>query len=503
MSQTPRAGTPVVIGRYRVVGRLGEGGMGTVYRGVDDSGRGVAIKVIRREYAADPQYRARFQAEVAAAQRVRPFCTAPVLDADPHADPPYLVTEFVEGPSLDDAVTDRGPLRGADLEALAVGMATALTAIHDAGIVHRDLKPANVLLSPLGPRVIDFGIARSELDGTRLTATGGIVGTPAFMAPEQLAGASASPATDVFAWGATVAFAARAKPCFDGPTVPAIIHRIVSGEPDLTGLQGTVLEVVRAALAKDPARRPTAQQLLEHLISGAPRISGAPKAAPASPPVPSPHPGDPPVPPGGLAPARPDGAAAWPGGAAARPDAASARPGAGTWQALPQPALDTDAAVGLVEQQYRQAAEAGDSAAMYQLGVLLSARGQTAEADYWYRRATAAMDTPPPGNGHPGYGVPATRAGHAPGLPAAAGRYNTTAICALILGVVGLLTCGLSSIPAIIFGHLGWNQTRRAGQKGLGMAAAGIACGWVMVGIWLLIGLAFLISDDSSTSGTF
>ena len=187
---------PGQIGPYRVVDRLGEGGMGTVYVGLDASGRKVAIKVIRREYAADRQYRARFEAEVSAAQRVRPFCTAPVLDADPGAEPPYLVTEFVNGPSLDEAVVGNGALRGADLEAVAVGIATALTAIHDAGVVHRDLKPSNVLLSTFGPRVIDFGIARS-LDGTRLTATGGIVGTPAFMAPEQLHGRGATPASDV------------------------------------------------------------------------------------------------------------------------------------------------------------------------------------------------------------------------------------------------------------------------------------------------------------------
>ncbi|GAA4068423.1 protein kinase domain-containing protein [Actinomadura miaoliensis] len=421
-----------------------------------------------------------------------------MLDADPHADPPYLVTEFVEGPSLRDAVTDGGPLRGADLEALAVGMATALTAIHDAGIVHRDLKPDNVLLSALGPRVIDFGIARSELDGTRLTVPGGIVGTPAFMAPEQLAGASASPATDVFAWAATVAFAARAKPCFDGPSVPAIIHRIARGEPDLTGLQGTVLEVVRAALAKDPARRPTAPQLLEHLISGAPKVAAA------SPPLPSVRHGGSPAHSGGLSPARPDNAATPPGGATAQPDGTHARPGAGAWESLPRPAMDTDAAVGLVEEHYRQAAEAGDSAAMYQLGALLRARGQTAEADYWYRRATAAMDTPPPGNGRPGYGVPATQAParHVQGMPAAAGRHNTTAMCALVLGVVGLLTCGLSSVPAILFGHLASKQARRAGQKTPGMATAGIACGLAMVAIWVVVALFLLMSDGSSMAGT-
>ncbi|HEY8478761.1 MAG TPA: serine/threonine-protein kinase, partial [Spirillospora sp.] len=152
---------PERIGPYRIVDCLGEGGMGTVFAGLDADGKKVAIKVIKPAFADDRRYRARFEAEVKAAQRVRPFCTAPVLDADPAADPPYLVTEYVNGPSLKKLVTETGPLRGADLEAVAIGIATALTAVHDAGIIHRDLKPANVLLSTFGPRVIDFGIARS------------------------------------------------------------------------------------------------------------------------------------------------------------------------------------------------------------------------------------------------------------------------------------------------------------------------------------------------------
>jgi hypothetical protein len=428
---------PARIGPYRVLDRLGEGGMGTVYAGVDDSGRKVAIKVIRKDLAADPRYRARFDSEVAAAQRVRPFCTAPVLDADPRADPPYLVTEFVSGSSLQHVVAQGGPLRGADLEALAVGMASALTAIHDAGIVHRDLKPANVLLSPFGPRVIDFGIART-VDATRLTATGGIVGTPIYMAPEQLNGRDVTPASDVFAWGATVAFAARGAPCFSGNSMPAVLHRIISGEPDLSGLDGTLLAVVRAALAKDPADRPTAQQLLERLISSGP--SSARRQTP--------------------------------------------------------PAHGTDGPAALVERQYRQAAEAGDKAAMYNLGVLLSWRGQAAEADYWYRRAAAAQSRYAPVTTH-AYPVHPQ-----PGHTHQVGRHNSAAVYALTFGLVGLITCGLPSIPAIVAGHIAWNQIRRTGQRGAGMAVTGIALGWVMLAFWLLVAIGMLVDDPATHGGT-
>ncbi|MFI0356739.1 protein kinase [Actinomadura sp. 9N407] len=486
---------PARIGPYTIEKRLGEGGMGTVYLGADSSGRKVAIKVIRSEHAADPMYRARFESEVAAAQRVRPFCTAPVLDADPGADPPYLVTEFVAGSSLQDAA----PLRGADLEALAVGMASALTAIHDAGVVHRDLKPANVLLSPYGPRVIDFGIARG-VETTRLTVTGGLVGTPSFMSPEQLNGKDVTPASDVFAWGATLAFAASGTPCFGGDTLPAIIHRIMSGEPDLRGLDGTLLTVVRAALAKNATDRPTAQQLLERLISSAGSGQTQPGAqrpqtqasAQTAAPAPLPH---------------------------------SAQP-------LPPPALGSDESAALVERQYRLAAESGDTAAMYNLGVLLNWRGQTAEAEYWYRRAAAAQSygqqgygqqsytqqpygqqpyspqsygqRPPAQQYQAGYARPAVYNHHQPAPQGAQGGYkavrtNSSAVYAFVFGLVGLITCGLPSIPAIVAGHISWHQMRRNGEKGMGMAATGIALGYVMVAVWLLLFIGWA-TDDGSTS---
>ncbi|WP_171064344.1 protein kinase domain-containing protein [Actinomadura soli] len=478
-------GLPERIGPYRVVDRLGEGGMGTVYAGLDESGRKVAIKVIRREFAADRQYRARFEAEVAAAQRVRPFCTAPVLDADPAADPPYLVTEFVNGPSLDAAVAKDGALRGADLEAVAVGIATALTAIHDAGVVHRDLKPANVVLSTFGPRVIDFGIARS-LDGTRLTATGGIVGTPAFMAPEQLDGRGATPASDVFAWGATVAFAARGGPCFDGASIPAIMHQILSGDPDLSGLGGSLLNAVRSALAKDPARRPTAQSLLDGLISSGVRqpaqTADHPRTqAPAQPRTPAPPRHE------------------------TQASAQQRTQGAGSFQ-TPAPALAAGEAEVLVEQQYRQAAQAGDPAAMRNLAMLLNGQGRTAEAETWnrYADAIAARGTAyPQPAGYTGYPTqpPHPASGHQ--FPAAAHHphakrpINSLAIYAVSMGAVGLITCGLPSIPAIIAGHMAWARLRRSGERGLGLAVTGIALGWVMVAFWALVAFGAALPDET------
>ncbi|WP_051301053.1 protein kinase domain-containing protein [Actinomadura rifamycini] len=452
------AETPERIGPYRVMDRLGEGGMGTVYTGADDTGRKVAIKVIRREYAADPQYRARFESEVRAAQRVRPFCTAPVLDADPHADPPYLVTEFVNGQSLDAAVAESGSLRGADLEAVAVGIATALTAIHDAGVVHRDLKPANVLLSTFGPRVIDFGIARS-LGGTRLTATGGIVGTPAFMAPEQLDGRGASPASDVWAWGATVAFAARGDTCFAADSLPAVIHRIMSTEPDLSGLDGSLLHTVRRALAKDPERRPSAQELLDGLISSGVRT---PQQQHTSPPRPVPRQEQ-----QSTSPPRPAPPVPGP----------SAHPG---------PALADGEAEALVERQYRQAAQAGDPAAMRNLAALLGGQGRTAEAESWARYADAVAT-------RPSYGPPRHHAPPNPHPnPHVKPPLNSYAIYALTFGLVGLVTCGLPSIPAIVAGHIAWSRVRRSGERGLGLAITGIALGWLMVAFWLIILIGIL-----------
>ncbi|MFD0688171.1 serine/threonine-protein kinase [Actinomadura fibrosa] len=264
----PRPGDPRWIGAYEVLGFLGEGGMGSVFLGRGRDGTLVAIKVVRPELADEPSFRARFRRETVSAMGVPRYSTAEVLAADPDADPPYLVTEFIDAPTLKETVAASGPLRGAELDQLAVAMATALVGIHAAGIVHRDLKPGNVLLSRMGPRVIDFGIAKPA-GATRITADDQVLGTPAYMAPEQLRGRP-GPASDVFAWGCVMVFAATGRRPFGGTTAAEIARAVLHGEPDLTGLSGRLRGVVAAALSKDPKARPAPAALLEMLGVAAP-----------------------------------------------------------------------------------------------------------------------------------------------------------------------------------------------------------------------------------------
>ncbi|GGS99112.1 serine/threonine-protein kinase [Nonomuraea spiralis] len=254
------------IGRYRLLSMLGRGGMGTVHLAEDPAGQRVAIKVINPELSQHEQFRMRFRREADAARRVRRFCTAAVIEAALDGSLLYVVTEYVPGPNLEEAVRQSGPLRGSSLDALAVGVATALTAIHGAGVVHRDLKPSNVLLSPVGPRVIDFGIARALDTLGGVTGTGELVGTPRYMAPEVLRGEPVSPACDVFSWGCLVAFAASGRAPFGGDTLPSIVYQVLNTEPNLDDVDPGLRELVGAALRKDPAARPTAQQLLDHLV---------------------------------------------------------------------------------------------------------------------------------------------------------------------------------------------------------------------------------------------
>ncbi|WP_049577866.1 protein kinase [Nocardiopsis sp. SBT366] len=261
-----RAGDPRELDGYRIVGRLGRGGMGTVYLARDAADRSVAVKLIHPDLADDESFRLRFAREVASARRVARFSTAGVIDARLEGEPLFIVSEYVPGPNLDQAVRGGEPMRGGTLDGLAMGVAAALTAIHGSGIVHRDLKPANVLLSPVGPKVIDFGIARALDDsGGAVTRSSQLMGTPSYMAPELILGEQATAAADVFAWGCLVAFAGTGRAPFDAGTVPAVLHNISTAPPKLDGLDPSLLDLVGAALDKKPENRPTSKQLLARL----------------------------------------------------------------------------------------------------------------------------------------------------------------------------------------------------------------------------------------------
>ncbi|MFF5768649.1 protein kinase [Streptomyces tanashiensis] len=251
---------PRGVGPYRLLYRLGEGGMGRVYLGRSRGGRTVALKVVHGALAGDPGFRTRFAREVRAAQSLRGAGTVPVLDADPDAEVPWLATAYVPGPALSEAVLAHGPLPEPALWRLLSGLAHALDGVHRAGLVHRDVKPSNVLLSPSGPLLIDFGIARSA-DETALTGTGLVVGSPGFMSPEQAEGRTVGPAADLFSLGAVLAFAATGRGPFGGGSVAELLYRLVHHEPDLAGVEGPFAELVRRCLAKRPDDRPPVAEL--------------------------------------------------------------------------------------------------------------------------------------------------------------------------------------------------------------------------------------------------
>src|SRR5215472_14894742 len=257
---------PRQLGRFKVLGLLGEGGMGRVYFGRSPGGWAVAIKVIHPGLAADPAFRARFAHEVATARAVGGIYTASVVDADTAAERPWLAVEYVAGPSLSDAVTAGGPLSLPAVLRLGLGLAEALQAIHAAGVVHRDLKPSNVLLAADGPRVIDFGIARAA-EHSSLTRTGTILGSAGFMAPEQITGGETGPAADVFALGAVLTFAATGQGPFGEGRTEALAYRVVYADPTLDDVPHPVREIVGRCLAKDPRYRPAPAQVISALAA--------------------------------------------------------------------------------------------------------------------------------------------------------------------------------------------------------------------------------------------
>ncbi len=297
------------IGTYAVVRKLGEGGMGTVWLARSRGGRLVAVKVARPELAGDAVFRERFRAEVAAARTVGGFHTAPVVDADPEAEEPWLATAYVPGPTLQQLVADEGPMDPERLRGLGAALAEALQAIHRCGLVHRDLKPGNIVMAEDGPRVLDFGISRA-VENTRLTATGTAFGTPGFLAPEQAEGLDVGPAADVFALGAVLVAAAGGS-AFGGGTPVAMMYRSVHHEPDLTAVPGELRPIAAACLEKSPERRPSTERLLDLFDPedapapvpvdrgvtsyqlappSTPSTPAPPRTAPASPPTPPPMP---------------------------------------------------------------------------------------------------------------------------------------------------------------------------------------------------------------------
>jgi hypothetical protein len=281
--------TPNTLGPYRLLERLGEGGMGVVYLAADPEQRQVAVKALRPAIASDPNARRRLAREVETMRRVRSPFVAEVLDADVTSDPPYIVTRYVSGQTLEEVVGRSGPLTGTQLARLASGLALALAAVHAAGVVHRDLKPGNVMIAGGEPVVIDFGIAQVP-DSTRLTQTGMFMGTPGYLAPEVIEGKPSGPASDVHSWGASVAFAATGRPPFGTGAFETIFYRIINGQPDLDGFPAPLVSLVGQALARDPAHRPDTAELCRRtaaldpasLVPAAATAAAVPFAAPGT-----------------------------------------------------------------------------------------------------------------------------------------------------------------------------------------------------------------------------
>jgi WD40 repeat protein len=275
----PHDGDPACVGRYRILGRLGHGGMGQVFLGESPGGRRVAVKLILDKHATDQEFRQRFAREIAALKQVGGFYTAYVIEADPNATPPWMATSYIPGPSLDDVVRESGPLGTRKLCELGTGLAEALAAVHACGIVHRDLKPSNVIMAVDGPRIIDFGIAKADGADT-LTPSGTAVGTPSFMSPEQFSDGRVGPASDVFSLGSLLTYAATGHAPFGAGEPPAVMHAVLQGTPELGRMSGRLRQVIDACLAKEPARRPAPASLLVAFREIAATAASEPESAP-------------------------------------------------------------------------------------------------------------------------------------------------------------------------------------------------------------------------------
>jgi hypothetical protein len=273
---------PAAIGGYRLDARLGSGGMGRVYLAFTPAGRPVALKVVRSDLGDDQDFRIRFEQEIQAARRVRGLYTAELIDADPAATPPWLVTAYVPGPSVEEVIDRDGAMPEAMVFRLIAGVAEALQAIHAAGVIHRDLKPSNVLLAQDGPRVIDFGIARA-LAATPMTRTGATMGSPDYLSPEQILNRPVTPATDVFALGTLAAFAAVGRLPFGRGHITEVAHRVVQEPPDLAGCPARLVPLIEACLQKEPHARPAPAQIIEFCVARAALLGDAdpPRPAPA------------------------------------------------------------------------------------------------------------------------------------------------------------------------------------------------------------------------------
>ncbi|GGU80509.1 serine/threonine protein kinase [Streptomyces albospinus] len=403
---------PRAIAGYRLTAKLGSGGMGKVYLSHTPGGRPVAIKVIRPEFSEDAEFRRRFTQEVHAAQRVQGLFTAPVIDSDTDGAIPWLATAYVPGPSLAAAVAEHGQLPVSTVLLLVAGVAEALQVIHRAGIVHRDLKPSNVLLAADGPRVIDFGIARAA-DAPSLTGSGVTVGTPTFMAPEQAAGTSITPAADVFALGQVAAYAATGTPAFGGGTAHGVLYRIVHEEPDLSRIPDRLRELVSRCLTKDVAGRPSVSEVIALCAAASgqtqlrrpedwlPTAVAADLttrvAAPAPRPTPPPeapeagvatHPAQPPAPPAAPVPTALDHPRTPPPGFGA----AASAPSAGTSAPPPPKKKRRRSAVALVLAGALAVAGAGGGAVY----VVMKSDGRTKTGQSADHKPKAATGTPTP-----------------------------------------------------------------------------------------------------------